>query len=473
MKIFQKNVVILGGGISGLGIGSKLSKNFDINIIEKNSFYGGLCSSFRYKDCILDLGPHKLYSQLHGIMDEFKNILKGECLTIKKKNSLRIMGKFFKFPINPMQIVKNIDIKLLSKGLKCAFSYTYSLIKSPFSSLKNTTYESYFINGFGKQGYNLLFKDLAWKVWGNPKELTEELGRKRVPTPSIGNLIKSTLSKSKEKQVSAEYFYYPKKGIGVVCDTLLKDTRKNKGKIALRSIPTSINLKKNKVKSLTYLQKGKKKNKKADFLISTIPLIDLVKLLNPKPPKEILNAAESLKYRALILVYLVINKPDIMEDVWAFFLDKEVMFNRVSEQKKFSKFTVPKDKSILMVDLTAEKGDNIWKRPDKELINKVVNDLKKVKILEDEKIANSFVKRVEKAYPVLSVDYKKHVNKILDYVDQIPNLFTIGRHGMFNYNNMDHCIDMANVVTEHITLGKTKSDWKQKRKYFDSYRIVD
>ena len=61
----MKKVVVLGAGISGLSVGLELQKKFNVEIIEKNNYVGGLCASFRYKDSILDYGPHKLYSQLH------------------------------------------------------------------------------------------------------------------------------------------------------------------------------------------------------------------------------------------------------------------------------------------------------------------------------------------------------------------------------------------------------------------------
>jgi len=38
---------------------------------------------------------------------------------------------------------------------------------------------------------------------------------------------------------------------------------------------------------------------------------------------------------------------------------------------------------------------------------------------------------------------------------------------------MDHCIDMANKTAEYINNNKRKQEWKDLRKYFDSYKIVD
>ena len=468
----MKKIVVLGAGISGLSVGFKLSRRFDVEILEKENVIGGLCASFKYKDFILDYGPHKLYSQIPSIMDEFDRILGEECLKVKKRNSLRLMGKYFEFPIKFTQLVKNISPKTFMSGVGIGVDYGFALFGRILKK-KNITYEDYFINGFGKKGYNVLFRDLAWKVWGNPKLLTEELGRRRVPVPSVLGIIQSMLLKREEKKVSAEYFYYPRKGIGVVCGNLKKKIEEKKGNIYLNSKPLSVDIQDNKVRSLTYSKDGKKITSETDFLISTIPVTELPFLINPLPPKDVLGAAKNLKYRALIVVYLIIDTPKIMDDIWIFFLDKEVIFNRVSEQKRFSKFTVPEDKTALMVELTAEVGDKVWNYSSKELVEIVIRDLKKIGLLKDEKIEDSFIKKIKDVYPVLSVDYKEKLKKILDYIDTIPNLYTIGRYGMFNYNNMDHCIDMSYKTAEHIISNRSKEDWKQKRKIFESYRIVD
>ena len=469
----MKDIVILGAGISGLSVGLKLSTDSNLYLLEKESFEGGLCASFTHKDCILDYGPHKLYSQLPGIMEEFSRILGEDCLSVKKKNSLRFMGKCFEFPMKITQLIKNISPKTVANGIGIGLGYSFTLLSSIIKKKENITYEDYFINGFGRQGYNVLFRDLAWKVWDDPKLLTEELARKRVPIPSISNLIKSAFSKKEEQKVSAEYYYYPKKGCGMLCDKIADKIKENKGEFILNSSPSSINLKDNRVESITYGSDKETKTLTTDLLISTIPISELPKLINPLPPEEVLEAANNLKYKALIIIYLTIDTPKLMDDAWIFCLDNEVMFNRVAEQKAFGEFTIPKDKTVLMIDLTAKVGDNTWNQSDEELINSVINDLKKIGVLKEEKIIDSFVKRIKKVYPLYHVDYKKNLTKILDYISTIPNLYTIGRHGTFNYNNMDHCIDMSYIAAEHISKGKTKPEWKQKREYFESYRIVD
>ena len=58
----------------------------------------------------------------------------------------------------------------------------------------------------------------------------------------------------------------------------------------------------------------------------------------------------------------------------------------------------------------------------------------------------------------------------MDYLSNIQNLITNGRQGLFNYNNMDHCIDMGIKAANYIK--NNGNDWYEKVKSFD-YKIVD
>ena len=123
--------------------------------------------------------------------------------------------------------------------------------------------------------------------------------------------------------------------------------------------------------------------------------------------------------------------------------------------------------------MTCDYNDWRWNASDYDLFELVMRDLEKIGVLKREEVLEYFSKKARKVYPVYSIDYKKNLTTILDYLDTVDNLQTTGRQGLFNYNNMDHCIDMANKTAEHINNKKGKEEWKDLRKYFDSYKIVD
>ncbi len=207
-----------------------------------------------------------------------------------------------------------------------------------------------------------------------------------------------------------------------------------------------------------------------DYVISTIPLKEMISLIRPKIPDNIRHAAEKLKYRSLLLYYLIIRRERVLNDNWIFFPEKKYIFNRISEQKSFSMLTAPVDKTSLIVEIAYDQNNLDYNR---NIYERIVSDLEDAKIIKKQMIEDSFFKTIKDIYPVYDLDFRKNLDMILNYIDGIENLYTIGRHGLFNYNNIDHCIDMSLNTAKHIISGKTKKNWKILLERFNNYRIVD
>src|SRR3989338_1244849 len=98
-EMMETHVVILGGGITGLSTAYKLSETgFKVTVLEKSDNYGGLAATFKYKDFLLDYGPHKIYTQL-PVMEEFKELMGDRLLEIEKQSKVRLQGTYFNFPV--------------------------------------------------------------------------------------------------------------------------------------------------------------------------------------------------------------------------------------------------------------------------------------------------------------------------------------------------------------------------------------
>ena len=86
----DKKAIIVGAGITGLSAGWKLSsEGYQVTIIEKENHVGGLAYTFRHGDCRLDFGPHKLFTVMEAVMQEIRNLIGDEMLTIPKRSRIR------------------------------------------------------------------------------------------------------------------------------------------------------------------------------------------------------------------------------------------------------------------------------------------------------------------------------------------------------------------------------------------------
>ncbi|MBI5035946.1 hypothetical protein HZC09_01255 [Candidatus Micrarchaeota archaeon] len=62
---------------------------------------------------------------------------------------------------------------------------------------------------------------------------------------------------------------------------------------------------------------------------------------------------------------------------------------------------------------------------------------------------------------------------VMRETDKIGNFITLGRRGLFNYNNIDHCMDMGFKAAEHVNVQGSLEAWKLARAGFSNYVIID
>lgn len=444
----KKTIVILGAGATGLVAAYYLAGNYNVIILEKLGRIGGMSYSFKHKGFTLDYGPHKIYTQIPGVMEEINKAC--PLIRIKKKNSVYLQGNLFDFPLSIKQVAVKMPLVGINAGL--------DIFLKKINKREENCYENFLMNNFGTTLYNLVFRDYAEKVWGNPKELDVELAKRRVAVSGIVELIKSTLLK-KSGKISADFFYYPENGSYQLYDSLAEKIKKNGGRILLGCKLKKINIEGRKAVSII----ARNSKIKVDFIISTIPLDSLAGLM--AVPAEVSDAIQNLEYRDLYIIYFILKKERALKDSWIFFPESRFLFNRVSEQKSFSPLTCPKDKTALMVETTKETSN--------EVIGIIKQQLIDIGILSESEIEEIFVKRLFRAYPIYKKDFEKNLNIALSHLDSIENLITIGRFGLFNYNNIDQCWDMALKVARHIENSGSFEDWKKIRESFDEYKIVD
>jgi hypothetical protein len=64
----------------------------------------------------------------------------------------------------------------------------------------------------------------------------------------------------------------------------------------------------------------------------------------------------------------------------------------------------------------------------------------------------------QRLIPSIDHGYKENIDSIRDYVDQIPNLYLVGRNGQHRYNDEDHSMVTAMYAAENI-LGANHDVW--------------
>lgn len=474
MKQGVRSAYVIGAGVTGLSMAYFLarSRRYRVEIFEQREEVGGLSSTFERNNCYLDLGPHKFFSNLKDREKEVLSIIgKEKLLKIKKRSQIRLFDKFIDFPVGPVGILKINPVV----GVKMGISYATAILKSFFGNKEEKSYEEYLKNRFGSVTYNLTFAPYARKIWAEPKSLDKDLAAARVVAPNLFEMVVQMVFKlrtKKSKEISADYFHYPKNGSGVFTSSLKDDLVKNGGRVRTSSIFKSMAIEKDRVRSIM-VDDREIRLEKGDVLVSTIPIESLCQS-NSLLVGQLRGVVSKLKYKNLVLVYIVVDKSSISHQNWYFFPETKYIFNRVFEQKNFSSYMIPESKTVLCGEVTCNSSDLIWKeKQDNKTIKVVIDQLISCGLVNRRDVVDSFAKRIERAYPIYEMGIRGVLDRIFVRLDEIENLYSIGRQGGFNYVGMIDCFDIGKKTADFI-LGQ--SEFMSRRELRDSffdYIVID
>jgi protoporphyrinogen oxidase len=196
--------------------------------------------------------------------------------------------------------------------------------------------------------------------------------------------------------------------------------------------------------------------------VSSIPIRELIRLLEPAPPAAVLEAAGKLGYRDFISIALMIDRPNLFPDNWIYIHDPSVRVGRIQNFKNWSPDMVPDaSKTCLGLEYFCFEGDGLWTMQDSALVDLAKKELAQLGICSAEEVFDGMVVRQQKAYPVYDDVYQARVQVIRDYLaTSLPNLHLAGRNGMHKYNNQDHSMMTALLVARAIATGSQLDPWK-------------
>jgi len=196
-----------------------------------------------------------------------------------------------------------------------------------------------------------------------------------------------------------------------------------------------------------------------DF-ISSMPLTELIKKLDPPAPQEVLDSAKQLKYRDFLTVCLIVKQPELFEDNWIYIHDPQVKVGRIQNYKNWSPDMVPdQNLSSLGLEYFCNVGDEIWNQADADLIELGKREVDQLGLAKYETIEDGCVFRVENSYPVYDSDYRSHLIHLREFVESFDNLQTIGRNGLHRYNNQDHAMLTGMLAVRNMLHGEDHDLW--------------
>jgi protoporphyrinogen oxidase len=174
--------------------------------------------------------------------------------------------------------------------------------------------------------------------------------------------------------------------------------------------------------------------------------------MEPAAPADVLKAADSLTFRNIITVNLMLKKRQVTPDTWLYVHDRNILFGRLHEPKNWSPAMVPGDEfTSLVVEYFCSFGDHIWNMSDEQLVDQTVKHLvEDLQFITPDEVIGGFTIRAPRAYPAYVIGYQEPLNRIKEFIGDVDNLQIIGRYGTFRYNNTDHAIETGLLAAKNI-----------------------
>ena len=445
-----KDVVILGGGPSGLSAGHVLSESgSNVLVIERQARVGGLAKTIEHNGFRFDLGGHRFITGNKQLESLVREILGGDLLVVDRSSKIVLNGKLYDYPISIRNALSRLGLRT---SIRLVADYLSEQIRKHFIKTPIISLEDWVVRHFGRSLFNVFFKEYSEKVWGVPCDrIAKEWVAKRIKGLSLGVAIRGAFSRTESRRLRtlANQFLYPPLGIGQICDNL--QVRIDRiGQVMTDTSVIGINHADNEIQSVMVQNAGGIHEYSGSEFISSIPLTVLVQLLNPQPPAEILQAAASLLFRDLVVVTVMLDRERVTDQTWMYIPDQAVPFGRFHEPKNWSARMAPEGKTHLVVEYFCFSGDAIWTATDAALEQRTVSELSRMGFIEPDEVFDSAVLRIPKAYPLFEVDYIQKQKCIVEYLERFSNLELVGRGGQFEYYNTDHAMESGIAAAEAI-----------------------
>ena len=456
-------VVIIGAGPAGLTAAYVLSKaRVESIVLEKDQTVGGIARTVNYKNYYFDIGGHRFFTKVKSVENIWKEVLGEDLLRCNRLSRIYYNKKFFYYPLRPLNALIGLGIW---NSILVMISYLYSQL---FPAKQEETFEQWVSNRFGKRLFKIFFKTYTEKVWGiSCNEISAEWAAQRVKGLSLMTALKNAIiknqsgQKDKRKVIKTliDEFDYPKFGPGMMWQTMVEIIRRNGSQVWLGKEVEGICWSGNKVEALEVKRNGQIELLYGKDFISSLPIREALQKFKPQVPKEVLDAANDLKYRDFLTVALIIRKPMLFPDTWIYVHDPEVKVGRIQNFKNWSPFMVPDpNKTCLGLEYFCFEGDCLWSMPDDELIELGKRELETLGLGNKDDVEDGMVVRMPKAYPIYDSTYRKSLEVVRQFLKQFENLHLVGRNGMHKYNNQDHSMLTAILSAENI-LGANHDLW--------------
>jgi len=308
-------VAIIGGGITGLTAGYHLAKQgIKVEIFEKKPVAGGLATSFKNKNWNWPLEGffHHIFTSDREILNLAKELGIDDKIFLRQPLTSTFINQQI-FPIDsPPSLLKFPHLSFVEK-IRTGVAIGFLKLNPFWQPLEKVTAVNLLPKLMGKKSYQTLWEPLFKAKFGQNT-----------------NQVSAAWFWARIKKRSQKLGYF-QGGFQTLVDTLIKEIKKNGGKIHLET-----EVKKITTKMLKLVQHDKTRTY-GDFdkILVTTPMVTFLKIAPPLPA-QYQKSLKALKMVGAINLVLELKKPFLTDNTyWLNINDSSFPFCAVVEHTNF------------------------------------------------------------------------------------------------------------------------------------------
>jgi protoporphyrinogen oxidase len=467
-------VTILGAGPAGIAAAYALSRGrVQVEVLERAPVTGGNSTSFQIDGVWCDYGSHRFHPVADAqVLADVKALLGEDLLLQPRHGRIRLGGRWIHFPLK-------LQDALLRLPPAFAASLIGDMVLKRFrrKTAGARSFSTVLLDGLGPTISKHFYFPYVRKLWGlDPDKLAVTLAERRVSGSSIGKILgKMVRMIPGLRGETTGRFFYPRRGFGQISAAMAAAAEAQGAAFRLNADIARIEREGNRVTAVVVKADGAEVRHTADQVYSTIPLTTVVRLMDPAPPPEVIEAARAIRFRGMILVYLVLGTDRFTEYDAHYFPELSIPISRMSEPKNYSSASGPADRTILCGELPCDPGEPWWEMSDEELGRHYCEWLGSLGLPVTVPVIRTETRRIAHAYPVYDLDYQRHFEVVDNWLSTLDGFLSFGRQGLFAHDNTHHAFAMAYAAAGVLTPeGRIDREaWAAHRREFESHRVED
>ena len=471
----RPHVIVLGAGPAGLGAAYRLSHlgRARVTVIEQQACVGGSAGSFEVEGMRVDYGSHRLHPACDpAILDDLRSLLGGDLLLRPRHGRIRLGKRWIHFPLKFSDLALQLPPSFV-------WGVARDLAARPFSrpARSEVTFATVLEQNLGSTMCRWFYLPYARKIWGvEPDELSPEQARRRVSVGSPAALVRRVMrSVPGFKPRGVGTYYYPRRGYGQISECLAAGVQATGGNIILGARVSAVESNGRRVTAVRVTSGDDERTIEASHVWSTLPVTALVQCLRPAAPPPVERAARAMRFRGMILIYLVLEQDRFTEYDAHYFPGSDTPLTRLSEPKNYSMTAKPDGLTVLCAEVPADPGSAEWQADDASLGQALCGWLEAAGLPVRSPVRRVATRRLRQAYPLYLRGYEGHLAEIERWLGSIEGLLTFGRQGLFAHDNLHHALRMGYAAAACLNERGSfdHEQWSRWREVFQTHVVED